>query len=107
MFENLRMLPHAPGVQMSDIPPDGIALKEDTDDADPDKRNPHQIKDKAIEPDNEFEEGKSGNKDNSDNNGTAATAAAAAKEEPMETDAKKEDGEAAPAATTEAASEST
>ena len=75
LFENLRMLPHAPGVQMADIPADGVTIKEDTDDADPDKRNPQQIKDKTIEPDNEFEEGKSGNKDV--NNG---------KEEPMEVD---------------------
>ena len=71
------MLPHAPGVQMSDIPADGVAIKEDTDDADPDKRNPQQLKDKQIEPDNEFEDGKSGNKDV--NNG---------KDEPMEVDSK-------------------
>ena len=77
LFESLRMLPHAPSVQMSDIPADGITLKEETDDADPDKRNPQQIKDKQIEPDNEFEESgvKSGNRDV--NNG---------KEEPMEVD---------------------
>ena len=71
------MLPHAPGVQMADIPADGAVIKEDVDDADPDKRNPQQIKDKTITPDNEFEEGKSGNKDVS--NG---------KDEPMEVDAK-------------------
>merc|ERR1719445_1756278 len=48
LFENLRMLPHAPGVQMADIPADGVAIKEDVDDADPDKRNPQQIRDKTI-----------------------------------------------------------
>jgi len=40
------MLPHAPGVQMADIPPDGMAVKEEgevIDAADPDKRNP-QVK---------------------------------------------------------------
>ena len=37
------MLPHAPGVQMADIPADGVAIKEDVDDADPDKRNPQQV----------------------------------------------------------------
>jgi hypothetical protein len=42
------MLPHAPSVQMADIPPDGMVLKEDADDADPDKRNPVQIKDKQV-----------------------------------------------------------
>ncbi len=74
------MLPHAPGVQMSDIPPDGVSLKDDEamDAADPDKRNPQAIRDKQIEPDNEFEEGKSGNKDN-----------ASSKEEPMEVDGGK------------------
>ena len=62
------MLPHAPGVQMSTIPEDGVTLKEESeaaDEADPDKRNPQQLKDKQIEPDNEFEEGKSGNRDDS------------------------------------------
>lgn len=39
MFENLRMLPHAPGVQMQAIPEDAVpadTLDEDTED--PDKR---------------------------------------------------------------------
>ena len=68
LFENLRMLPHAPGVQMANIPEDGVTLKEESeaaDEADPDKRNPPQLKDKQIEPDNEFEDapGKSGNRD--------------------------------------------
>ena len=73
------MLPHAPSVQMADIPPDGIAIKEDTDDADPDKRNPQQLKDKQIEHENEFEEAKSGNKN-------IATAKNGSKDEPMEVD---------------------
>ena len=67
LFENLRMLPHAPGVQMANIPEDSVQLKEESaeaDEADPDKRNPPQLKDKQIEPDNEFEDaqGKSGNR---------------------------------------------
>ena len=52
------MLPHAPGVQMSTIPEDGVTLKEESeaaDEADPDKRNPPQLKDKQIEPENEFD----------------------------------------------------
>ena len=39
LFENLRMLPHAPGVQMQAVPEDAIPddiVDEDT--ADPDKR---------------------------------------------------------------------
>ena len=67
LFENLRMLPHAPGVQMASIPEDGVTLKEESeaaDEADPDKRNPPELKDKQIEPDNEFDgrPGKSGKK---------------------------------------------
>merc|ERR1712115_500008 len=64
LFENLRMLPHAPGVQMANIPEDSVQLKAESDEADPDKRNPPQLKDKQIEPDNEFEDaqGKSGNR---------------------------------------------
>merc|ERR1711956_4634 len=68
LFENLRMLPHAPGVQMATIPEDGVTLKEESegaDEADPDKRNPPELKDKQIEPDNEFDgrPGKSGARD--------------------------------------------
>ena len=63
LFENLRMLPHAPGVQMANIPEDAISLKDDTDDASPDERNPQQMRDKHIEHDNEFIDGRaSGNK---------------------------------------------
>lgn len=72
---------------MADIPADGVPIKEDTDDADPDKRNPQQLKDKQVTPDNEFEEGKSGNRDM--NNG---------KDEPMEVDSGKAPAAAAAAA---------
>ena len=61
---------------MADIPADGVSIKEDLDDADADKREPHQITDKTVEPDNEFEEGKSGNKDSN----------SAKPDEPMEVD---------------------
>ena len=94
------MLPHAPGVQMAEIPPDGAALKEDTDDADPDKRNPQQLKDKQIEADNEFEEGKSGNKDVTNANSNASNAANANngnKDEPMDVDKAEKDSAAAAA----------
>ena len=66
------MLPHAPGVQMANIPEDGIPLKEESealDEADPDKRKPQQIKDKMVEADNEFEDStKSGNRNENDAN---------------------------------------
>merc|ERR1712168_1709191 len=64
LFENLRMLPHAPGVQMANIPEDAISLKDDTDDASPDERNPRQVRDKHMEHDGEFVDGRpSHNKD--------------------------------------------
>ena len=63
------MLPHAPGVQMADIPEDSVDInKEDEDTEDKDKRLGVKIMDKRVEPDNEFESGKSGNK-NSVNHG--------------------------------------
>lgn len=71
------MLPHAPGVQMANIPEDGVTLKEESeaaDEANPDKRMPQQIKDKAIEPDNEFEDStKSGNRNENDSSTTNTT----------------------------------
>ena len=59
LIENMRMLPHAPGVQMSDIPEDSI--KDDTeaaaDDAAADEaidqRTSIRAADKRIAPDNE------------------------------------------------------
>merc|ERR1712038_1999027 len=77
LFENLRMLPNAPGVQMQDVPEDGVPLKEESealDEANPDKRLPQQIKDKMVEADNEFEDStKSGNKNESDANAANTT----------------------------------
>lgn len=60
LFENLRMLPHAPGVQVQPIPEDGIKMDIDDqdgiadEDADKDERLPQSIKDKRIMGDNEF-----------------------------------------------------
>lgn len=60
LFENLRMLPHAPGVQMQPIPEDGIKMDIDDqdgaaeDDDNKDERLPQSIKDKRIMGDNEF-----------------------------------------------------
>ena len=90
------MLPHAPGVQMANIPEDGVILKEESaleDEANPDKRNPHQLRDKQIEPENEFEDAKSGNRDET----IAAAADGDAKkesktDEPMEVDGTETKG---------------
>ena len=83
LLENLRMLPHAPGVQMADIPEDNVDINKDKEEedseADKDKRNTVKIMDKKIEHEAEFEAGKSGNK-NSVNHGETNGA------EPMETD---------------------
>ena len=45
LFENLRMLPHAPGVQMANIPEDGVKVDDGAamDEADPDKRLPKEV----------------------------------------------------------------
>jgi histone deacetylase 1/2 len=69
LFENLRMLPHAPGVQMQAIPEDAInEPEEDEDKVDKDERLPQSDKDKRIVPDNEFsdseDEGEGGRRDN-------------------------------------------
>lgn len=55
LFENLRMLPHAPGVQMQAIPEDAVpddTVDEDTED--PDKRLSIRATDKRIACDEEF-----------------------------------------------------
>lgn len=67
LFENLRMLPHAPGVQMSEIPADGVPEESDDEDAeDPDKRISMRASDKRIQRDEEFsdseDEGEGGRK---------------------------------------------
>jgi histone deacetylase 1/2 len=61
LFENLRMLPHAPGVQVQPIPEDGIKMDVDDDgaadgdtEAEKDERLPQSEKDKRIMGDNEF-----------------------------------------------------
>jgi histone deacetylase 1/2 len=58
LFENLRMLPHAPGVQMQDVPEDSV--KEESDDEDdkkvnnPDERISIRASDKRIACEEEF-----------------------------------------------------
>merc|ERR1712088_84880 len=105
LFENLRMLPHAPGVQMANIPEDGVPLKDESeaaDEADPDKRNPQQLKDKQIDADNEFEEDKSGNRNRDESKDMdevkKETSNASKEEEPMDVDDVKSEDKKEPAA---------
>lgn len=70
LFENLRMLPHAPGVQMQAIPEDAIPEESgDDDEEDPDKRISICSSDKCIACEEEFsdsdEEGEGGRKNSS------------------------------------------
>jgi len=67
LFENLRMLPHAPGVQMTDVPEDALNEEsEDEDKANPDERVSIRASDKRITCDEEFsdseDEGEPGEK---------------------------------------------
>lgn len=69
LFENLRMLPHAPGVQVQAIPEDAVNDESDDEDKiDKDERLPQSDKDKRIVPENEFsdseDEGEGGRRDN-------------------------------------------
>merc|ERR1739842_128333 len=55
LFENLRMLPHAPGVQTIAIPDDAVAEESDDEEkANPDERISIRASDKRIAPDNEY-----------------------------------------------------
>jgi len=68
---------------MADIPEDSVNLDkedEEVDAADPDKRGNMKLMDQGREADNEFEEGKSGNK-NKENHGETNGEAS----EPMDT----------------------
>ena len=65
LLENLKQLPHAPGVQMAEIPIDSIDLNreyEELDASDPDRRNNRKLMDIRVEADNEFEERGSDNR---------------------------------------------
>jgi len=67
LFENLRMLPNAPGVQMQDVPEDAVNDESDDEDkANPDERISIRASDKRMACDEEFsdseDEGESGNR---------------------------------------------
>lgn len=94
LFENLRMLPHAPGVQVQAIPEDAVNDEsEDEDKVDKDERLPQTDKDKRIVPDNEFsdseDEGEGGRRDNRSYKGGARKRPRLEKEPKVE-DAKDE-----------------
>lgn len=69
LFENLRMLPCAPGVQMQPIPEDGITVDdpEEEEKANPDERISIRASDKRVSNDNDFsdseDEGEGGRRD--------------------------------------------
>ncbi|KAM3172130.1 Histone deacetylase 1 [Hymenolepis weldensis] len=58
LFENLRMLPHAPSAPMIDIPPDAVDVEEQEKEAieneDPDKRISIMASDKSTHKENEY-----------------------------------------------------
>jgi len=54
LFENLRMLPHVPGVQMAEIPPDAIDECEGDDNEEPDTRITMRQQDRRIQRSDEF-----------------------------------------------------
>lgn len=70
LFENLRMLPHAPGVQMQAIPEDAVNDESDDEDREnPDRRFSIRASDKRIACEEEFsdseDEGEGGRRDRS------------------------------------------
>ncbi|CAJ0917642.1 unnamed protein product [Ranitomeya imitator] len=94
LFENLRMLPHAPGVQMQAIPED--AIQEDSGDEegeDPDKRISIRASDKRIACEEEFsdseDEGEGGRRNVADHK--KGPKKARLEEDKKETDDKKSD----------------
>ncbi|KYQ53950.1 Histone deacetylase Rpd3, partial [Trachymyrmex zeteki] len=70
LFENLRMLPHAPGVQVQAIPEDGTVIEDSEieEKMNLDERLPQRDLDKRIQHENEYsdseDEGESGRRDN-------------------------------------------
>ncbi|KFQ79412.1 Histone deacetylase 2, partial [Phaethon lepturus] len=94
LFENLRMLPHAPGVQMQAIPEDAVHEDSgDEDGEDPDKRISIRASDKRIACDEEFsdseDEGEGGRRNVADHKKGAKKARI--EEDKKETEDKKTD----------------
>nr|XP_053646254.1 histone deacetylase 3-like [Cherax quadricarinatus] len=74
VYDNLRMVQHAPSVQMQDVPNDGLNIKEEEQELDPDARLHLSEEDKRIEPDNEFYDGEKDNDKDEDPEVTSSSA---------------------------------
>lgn len=57
LYENLKLLDHAPSVQMHDVPPDIINTDNENDEGNPDVRVQATDEEKRVEPNNEFYSG--------------------------------------------------
>ncbi|XP_024233621.1 histone deacetylase 2 isoform X2 [Oncorhynchus tshawytscha] len=96
LFENLRMLPHAPGVQMQTVPEDAITDDTVDEDAeDPDKRMSIRASDKRIACDEEFsdseDEGEGGRRNEANHKkGTKRTRVEEGDKEKVEVEKSKE-----------------
>ncbi|XP_042231640.1 histone deacetylase 3-like isoform X2 [Homarus americanus] len=74
--DNLRMVQHAPSVQMQDVPKDGMDINEEENEPDPDSRLHLSEEDKRVEPDNEFYDGEKDNDKDEDPEVTSSSSSA-------------------------------
>ncbi|XP_037793240.1 histone deacetylase 3-like [Penaeus monodon] len=72
VYDNLRMVQHAPSVQMQDVPGDGLSIKEE-EEIDPDSRLHISEEDKRVEPENEFYDGEKDNDKDADSDANIPT----------------------------------
>ncbi|XP_063614450.1 histone deacetylase 3-like, partial [Penaeus indicus] len=72
VYDNLRMVQHAPSVQMQDVPGDGLSIKEE-EEIDPDTRLHISEEDKRVEPENEFYDGEKDNDKDADSDANIPT----------------------------------
>lgn len=66
VLESLKLIAHAPSIQMHDVPPDLLTFKYLDDDKNPDLRESQDEKNERIMPDNEFYDGEDDNDKDSD-----------------------------------------
>ncbi|XP_035249824.1 histone deacetylase 1-like isoform X2 [Anguilla anguilla] len=92
LFENLRMLPHAPGVQMQTIPEDAVQddSADEEEEEDPDKRISIRAHDKRIACDEEFSDSEDEGQGGRRNTANFKKAKRAKTEEEKEAEEKKE-----------------
>ncbi|CAG5079390.1 Similar to HDAC1: Histone deacetylase HDAC1 (Drosophila melanogaster), partial [Cotesia congregata] len=97
LFENLRMLPHAPEVQVQAIPENGANINDSEveEKVNLDERLPQRDIDKRIQHENEYsdreDEGEGGSRDNRSFKGSRKRPRLEKEQEPMETDIEKAD----------------